>query len=135
MLGQNILVHVVKSKDGGETFYVVSDNPIQVSNQAKFGFLTETLGFAISTGNISLNNGNSGLFITNDGDKTFTIANIEYENPSIDYITIQKEPYRENNLLKMKCSVYQLSSSRNGYKDQELTFVSNDNGGYWQLEV
>ncbi len=117
VLGQNILVHVVKSKDGGETFYVVSDNPIQVSNQAKFGFLTETLGFAISTGNISLNNGNSGLFITNDGDKTFTIANIEYENPNVDYITIQKEPYRENNLLKMKCSVYQLSSSRNGYKD------------------
>lgn len=134
ILGQNMLVHVVKSKDGGNNFYVISDDAIQVSNDAKFVFLSETLGFAISTDQLSINNGKSGLFVTNDGGKTFMIANIEYENSKNDYITIQKEPYSENNLLKMKCSVYQLNDNRDGYEDKELTFFSKDNGLHWQLE-
>lgn len=134
ILGQNMLVHVVKSKDGGNNFYVISDDAIKVSNNAKFVFLSETLGFAISTDQLSINNGKSGLFVTNDGGKTFMIANIEYENSKNDYITIQKEPYSENNLLKMKCSVYQLNDNRDGYEDKELTFFSKDNGLHWQLE-
>lgn len=132
--GQNMLVHVIKSKDDGESFYVVSEDPIQVSNEAKFVFLSETLGFAISTGNIDLNNNNQGLMVTNDGGKTFTSANVEYENPDVDYITIEKIPYYEKDSLKMKCSVYQLNSNRDGYEDKEITFISNDNGLHWQLE-
>lgn len=132
--GQNMLVHVIKSKDDGESFYVVSEDPIQVSNEAKFVFLSKTLGFAISTGNIDLNNNNQGLMVTNDGGKTFTSANVEYENPDVDYITIEKIPYYEKDSLKMKCSVYQLNSSRDGYEDKEIIFISNDNGLHWQLE-
>ena len=132
--GQNMLVHVIKSKDDGESFYVVSEDPIQVSNEAKFVFLSETLGFAVSTGNIDLNNNNQGLMVTNDGGKTFTSANVEYENPDVDYITIEKIPYYEKDSLKMKCSVYQLNSNRDGYDDKEITFISNDNGLHWQLE-
>lgn len=132
--GQNMLVHVIKSKDDGESFYVVSEDPIQVSNEAKFVFLSKTLGFAISTGNIDLNNNNQGLMVTNDGGKTFTSANVEYENPDVDYITIEKIPYYEKDSLKMKCSVYQLNSNRDGYDDKEITFISNDNGLHWQLE-
>lgn len=132
--GQNMLVHVIKSKDDGESFYVVSEDPIQVSNEAKFVFLSKTLGFAISTGNIDLNNNNQGLMVTNDGGKTFTSANVEYENPDVDYITIEKIPYYEKDSLKMKCSVYQLNSNRDGYEDKEITFISNDNGLHWQLE-
>lgn len=130
--GQNMLVHVIKSKDDGESFYVVSEDPIQVSNEAKFVFLSKTLGFAISTGNIDLNNNNQGLMVTNDGGKTFTSANVEYENPDVDYITIEKIPYYEKDSLKMKCSVYQLNSNRDGYDDKEITFISNDNGLHWQ---
>ena len=130
--GQNMLVHVIKSKDDGESFYVVSEDPIQVSNEAKFVFLSKTLGFAISTGNIDLNNNNQGLMVTNDGGKTFTSANVEYENPDVDYITIEKIPYYEKDSLKMKCSVYQLNSNRDGYEDKEITFISNDNGLHWQ---
>lgn len=132
--GQNMLVHVIKSKDDGESFYVVSEDPIQVSNEAKFVFLSKTLGFAVSTGNIDLNNNNQGLMVTNDGGKTFTSANVEYENPDVDYITIEKIPYYEKDSLKMKCSVYQLNSNRDGYEDKEITFISNDNGLHWQLE-
>lgn len=132
--GQNMLVHVIKSKDDGESFYVVSEDPIQVSNEAKFVFLSKTLGFAVSTGNIDLNNNNQGLIVTNDGGKTFTSANVEYENPDVDYITIEKIPYYEKDSLKMKCSVYQLNSNRDGYEDKEITFISNDNGLHWQLE-
>lgn len=132
--GQNMLVYVIKSKDDGESFYVVSEDPIQVSNEAKFVFLSKTLGFAISTGNIDLNNNNQGLMVTNDGGKTFTSANVEYENPDVDYITIEKIPYYEKDSLKMKCSVYQLNSNRDGYEDKEITFISNDNGLHWQLE-
>lgn len=130
--GQNMLVHVIKSKDDGESFYVVSEDPIQVSNEAKFVFLSKTLGFAVSTGNIDLNNNNQGLMVTNDGGKTFTSANVEYENPDVDYITIGKIPYYEKDSLKMKCSVYQLNSNRDGYEDKEITFISNDNGLHWQ---
>ena len=132
--GQNMLVHVIKSKDDGESFYVVSEDPIQVSNEAKFVFLSKTLGFAVSTENIDLNNNNQGLMVTNDGGKTFTSANVEYENPDVDYITIEKIPYYEKDSLKMKCSVYQLNSNRDGYEDKEITFISNDNGLHWQLE-
>lgn len=132
--GQNMLVHVIKSKDDGESFYVVSEDPIQVSNEAKFVFLSKTLGFAVSTGNIDLNNNNQGLTVTNDGGKTFTSVNVEYENPDVDYITIEKIPYYEKDSLKMKCSVYQLNSNRDGYEDKEITFISNDNGLHWQLE-
>ena len=132
--GQNMLVYLIKSKDDGESFYVVSEDPIQVSNEAKFVFLSKTLGFAISTGNIDLNNNNQGLMVTNDGGKTFTSANVEYENPDVDYITIEKIPYYEKDSLKMKCSVYQLNSNRDGYEDKEITFISNDNGLHWQLE-
>lgn len=132
--GQNMLVHVIKSKDDGESFYVVSEDPIQVSNEAKFVFLSKTLGFAVSTGNIDLNNNNQGLMVTNDGGKKFTSANVEYENPDVDYITIEKIPYYEKDSLKMKCSVYQLNSNRDGYEDKEITFISNDNGLHWQLE-
>lgn len=130
--GQNMLVHVIKSKDDGESFYVVSEDPIQVSNEAKFVFLSKTLGFAVSTGNIDLNNNNQGLMVTNDGGKTFTSVNVEYENPDVDYITIEKIPYYEKDSLKMKCSVYQLNSNRDGYEDKEITFISNDNGLHWQ---
>ncbi len=132
VLGQNMLVHVIKSKDDGESFYVVSEDPIQVSNEAKFVFLSKTLGFAVSTGNIDLNNNNQGLMVTNDGGKTFTSVNVEYENPDVDYITIEKIPYYEKDSLKMKCSVYQLNSNRDGYEDKEITFISNDNGLHWQ---
>ena len=132
-LGQNMLVHVIKSKDGGKNFYVVSEDPIQVSNEAKFVFLSETLGFAVSTGNFTLNN-KKGLMVTNDGGKTFTSSNVEYENPDVDYITIEKIPYYEQDSLKMKCSVYQLNSNGDGYEDKELMFISNDNGLHWQLE-
>ena len=130
--GQNMLVHVIKSKDDGESFYVVSEDPIQVSNEAKFVFLSKTLGFAVSTGNIDLNNNNQGVMVTNDGGKTFTSVNVDYENPDVDYITIEKIPYYEKDSLKMKCSVYQLNSNRDGYEDKEITFISNDNGLHWQ---
>ena len=43
-------------------------------------------------------------------------------------------PYFENSILKIKCSVYQLNSSKDNYEDKELIFVSYDNGENWNLQ-
>lgn len=133
-LGQNMLVHVLRSKDNGKNFYVVSDDVIQVSNEAKFVFLNENLGFAISTGKIYLDNSKVGLYTTNDSGKTFISAKFNYTNNNVEYISIEKVPYYDNNILKIKCSVYQVNSNKDGYGDKELVFISNDNGLNWNLE-
>lgn len=133
-LGQNMLVHVLRSKDNGKNFYVVSDDVIQVSNEAKFVFLNENLGFAISTGKIYLDNSKVGLYTTNDSGKTFISAKFNYTNNNVEYISIEKVPYYDNNILKIKCSVYQVNSNKDGYEDKELVFISNDNGLNWNLE-
>ena len=134
VLGQNMLVHVLRSKDNGKNFYVVSDDVIQVSNEAKFVFLNENLGFAISTGKIYLDNSKVGLYTTNDSGKTFISAKFNYTNNNAEYISIEEVPYYDNNILKIKCSVYQVNSNKDGYEDKELVFISNDNGLNWNLE-
>lgn len=133
-LGQNMLVHVLRSKDNGKNFYVVSDDVIQVSNEAKFVFLNENLGFAISTGKIYLDNSKVGLYTTNDSGKTFISAKFNYTNNNVEYISIENVPYYDNNILKIKCSVYQVNSNKDGYENKELVFISNDNGLNWNLE-
>lgn len=134
VLDQNMLVHVLRSKDNGKNFYVVSDDVIQVSNEAKFVFLNENLGFAISTGKIYLDNSKVGLYTTNDSGKTFISAKFNYSNDNVDYISIEEVPYYDNDTLKIKCSVYQINSNKDGYEDKELVFISNDNGLNWNLE-
>ena len=134
VLGQNMLVHVLRSKDNGKNYYVVSDDVIQVSNEAKFVFLNENLGFAVNTGEIYLDNRKTGLYITNDSGKTFTSSNFKYTNENVDYISIEELPYYENNILKIKCSVYQVNSNKDGYENKSLIFISNDNGLNWNLE-
>lgn len=134
VVGQNMLVHVLRSKDNGKNFYVVSDDVIQVSNEAKFIFLNENLGFAISTGKIYLDNSKVGLYTTNDSGKTFISAKFNYTNNNVEYISIEEVPYYDNNILKIKCSVYQVNSNKDGYEDKELVFISNDNGLNWNLE-
>ena len=133
-LGQNMLVHVLRSKDNGKNFYVVSDDVIQVSNEAEFVFLNENLGFVISTGKIYLDNSKVGLYTTNDSGKTFISAKFNYTNNNVEYISIENVPYYDNNILKIKCSVYQVNSNKDGYENKELVFISNDNGLNWNLE-
>lgn len=131
--GQNMLVNILKSTDG-TNFYVVSNESIQVSNEAKFIFLNEKLGFVISTDKIYFDNDNSGLYVTNNGGKTFTTTKFKYKNNNASYMSIESMPYYENNKLKLKCSVYQIDKNKNTYKTKELTFVSNDSGLNWTLE-
>lgn len=50
VLGQNMLVNILRSKDNGKNFYVISNDVIQVSNETKFLFLNENLGFIANTG-------------------------------------------------------------------------------------
>lgn len=57
------------------------------------------------------------LLVTQDGGKTFTISQVNYEN----------------NVLKLKCSVYE-SILEGGYVDKELLFISKDKGLTWNLE-
>ena len=132
VLGQNMLVNVLRSKDNGSNFYVISNEAIQVSNEAKFVFLNENLGFIVINGNIDLNRDNKGLYVTNDGGKTFKDAIFNYQNSSVSYISIKDVPYYDNNILKIKCSVYQINSKKDGYEDKDLIFASED-GLTWNL--
>lgn len=134
VLGQNVLVEVLRSKDNGKNFYVVSDKTIEVSNEAKFVFLDTNLGFAISTGKIYLDNSRPGLYVTNDGGKTFSVANFKYKNESAEYISVKDVPYYDGNTLKINCSVYQINPNKDGYEEKELIFISKDNGLVWLLE-
>ena len=133
-LGQNILVHVLRSKDNGKNFYVISDDLIKVSNEAKFVFLNENLGFAISTGKIFLKQNVNSMYVTNDSGKTFQSSNFKYENDNVTYLDVVDLPYFENNTLKIKCSAYQFNSNIGKYEDKELIFTSNDNGLNWKLD-
>ena len=133
-LGQNILVHVLRSKDNGKNFYVISDDLIKVSNEAKFVFLNENLGFVISTGKIFLKQNVNSMYVTNDSGKTFQSSNFKYENDNVTYLDVVDLPYFENDTLKIKCSAYQFNSDIGKYEDKELIFISNDNGLNWELD-
>ncbi len=133
-LGQNVMVNVIRSKDNGKNYYTMSDEPIVVSNEAKFVFLNENLGFAIPTGKIYLDNSKPGLYVTNDSGKTFSASNFKYENKNVEYISIEDVPYYDENTLKIKCSVYQHNSNKGEYESKELIFISNDSGVTWNLE-
>lgn len=133
-LGQNILVHVLRSKDNGKNFYVISDDLIKVSDEAKFVFLNENLGFAISTGKIFLKQNVNSIYVTNDSGKTFQSSNFKYENDNVTYLDVVDLPYFEKDTLKIKCSAYQFNSDIGKYEDKELIFISNDNGLNWELD-
>lgn len=132
-LGQNILVGVEKSTDKGKTYTTVTEELITVSSEARFIFMNESLVFVISTNNVSRSNNFMGVKVSQDGGKTFINAEINYENENIDIITIESLPYYDGDVLKLKCSIYVINSTRDGYEDVELIFSSYDNGLTWNL--
>ncbi len=133
-LARNMLVNVLESKDNGKSFNLMTKDPIQVSLEAKFIFLNEKQGFAISNGKIYLDDGQPGIYVTNDSGKTFNEAKFEYKNDNVEYISIEGLPYYDKNVLKLECSVYQINSNRDGYENKKLIFISNNNGLTWNLE-
>lgn len=133
-LGQKILVGVEKSTDRGKTFKMVSDEYISVSNEARFLFIDENIGFAISTKDINRNNNYIGFKVTHDGGKTFKDAVFNYVNDRVSIITIEDLPYYEDNILKLECSIYDIKSDGAGYEYIKLIFESNDGGLTWDLE-
>lgn len=134
VLGQNMLVGVEKSFDKGTSFQKVTKELVTVSNEAKFIFLDEALGFIISTGYIRKSNDYRGLKVTKDGGKSFLDANFNYNNENIDLITIEDFPYWEDEQLKLKCSIYEFSKEKNEYQDREIIFKSQDSGINWALD-
>lgn len=137
VIGQRMLVNVMRSKDGGENFYIITKNPIQVSLEAKFIFLNESLGFAISTGKVRLKDNGEGLYFTEDGGETFSHSSFIYKNENVEYMDIVSLPYFEDDKLKIKCSVYAFvprEDSKGSYEDIPLTFISINNGKTWILE-
>lgn len=132
VLGQNMLVNVIRSKDNGENFFIIGQT-IKVSLEAEFAFLTEELGFAISTGSVRLKDNIGGMYATQDGGKTFENAIFNYENPRISYMSIDSVPYYKNGDLLINCSIYDFNVNGDGYETVELLFKSNDNGLTWNL--
>lgn len=132
-LGQKLLVKVVKSMDGGKNFYYITDGSIQVQSDARYKFLTRDLGFA-SYDKIYFDGRVGGLKVTSDGGKTFYNANFVYKKAGIEFITIEDLPYYEEDILKIRCSVYERKNDSSGYEDKELIFISKDKGLNWQLQ-
>ena len=113
-------------------FYIISDDVIQVSSEGKFGFLSENLGFIINTGKIYLDDKKNSLYVTNNGGKNFAVANFDYTNENVEYLTIEAIPYYDKDILKVQCSLYEVDGD--SYKNKELVFISKDNGFNWKLE-
>ena len=130
VLGQNMLVNVLRSTDGGKNFYSISEENILVSLEAKFIFLNENLGFIARTGLLQVNNNDTNrLYVTNDGGRTFSEASFNLEIENVEYIRIDEMPYLGNDKLKIVCS-YKLNNSFR----KKLVFISDDNGYTWNLE-
>lgn len=133
-LGQNQTVGVEISYNKGRTYKKVTDTPIIVSMEPMFTFISKKLGFAVSKPNLQKYNKYMGVYVTNDGGKTFTNAVINYNNPNVEILTVEKVPYLENNKLILHCSIYQVKDDLSGYEDVDLYFISKDNGLTWNLE-
>lgn len=133
-LNQNILVQINKSTDDGKKYYPITNKPIQVSLEAKYAILNENLMFASKNNKIMFNNNSISLYVSNNGGKDFLESKVNYKNENAEFITIEKMPYYEKDILKFKCSVYQFNSNKDEYENKEILFVSNDNGLSWNVE-
>lgn len=133
-LNQNILVQINKSTDNGEKYYPITNKPIQVSSEAKYAILNENLMFASKNNKIMFNNNSISLYVSNNGGKDFLESKVNYKNENAEFITIEKMPYYEKDILKFKCSIYQFNSNKDEYENKEILFVSNDNGLSWNVE-
>ena len=132
--GQNQVVGVQKSSNKGKTFENVTKEPIILSMEPKMIFLDKNLGFAIAKPNLTKQNDYIGFKVTQDGGASFTNSKINYDNPNIEILTVESTPYFENNVLKVKCSIYQVKEDKSGYEDVELIFTSTDSGLTWNLD-
>ena len=88
-----------------------------------------------SNGKIDLSD-SSGLYVTNDGGKTFSDAKFIYQ-PDKDIITdlyIEELPFYDNDELYIKCSIYDFNDNKVGYVTKYIWFKSEDNGKTWQVK-
>ena len=132
---QNQIVTVEKSIDNGKTFDVITEEGITVSLEPKFVFLNEQLGFAVKKSNNTKENGKYyGMYVTVDGGKTFTLCEINYDNPNIEVLTISSVPFYKSEKLILPCSIYQVKEDLSGYESVFIYFVSTDNGLTWNLD-
>ncbi|MBP5684146.1 MAG: hypothetical protein J6X02_02690 [Bacilli bacterium] len=135
VIGQNQIVTVEKSIDNGKTFDVITEEGLTVSLEPKFIFLNEQLGFAVKKSNNTKENGKYyGMYVTVDGGKSFTLSEINYDNPTIEVLTITYVPYFDNEKLVLPCSIYQVKEDLSGYEDVVIYFVSTDNGLTWNID-
>ena len=135
VIGQNQIVVVEKSTDNGKTFETITEGDVIVSLEPKFVFLNEQLGFAVKKSNNIKDNGKYlGMYVTNDGGKTFNNSVINYDNPNIEVLTITDVPFYNNEKLILPCSIYQVKEDQSGYENVSIYFTSNDNGLTWNLD-
>ena len=133
-LGQNQVVIVQKSTNKGKSFEDITKEPIILSMEPKITFLNEKLGFVLAKSNLTKNNNYLGLYITKDGGKTFENCKINYNNSNIEMLTIVSTPFYDNDILKMKASIYIVKEDQNGYENKKLIFISDDKGLSWKME-
>lgn len=132
-LGQKNLVHVIISQDGGKSYRRIGGHSLSVSTKARFTFVDKLNGFAIDNGLIRLSD-NYGMDVTTDGGFTFETPKFNYQNDSIEYLKVLDVPYYEDGLLKLKCSIMVINKQTNEYENQEIIFISKNQGLTWTPE-
>lgn len=130
-LGQNMIVGVEKSVDGGKTYKQVTKDYVVVSDDSEFAFLNMKQVFIISRKILSRQDNFTGLKVSIDGGRNFFDAKFEYENDKIDVLNLVEFPYFEDNELKLECAIYEPFDD--GYHEKILTFISDDEGLNWHL--
>lgn len=135
VIGQNQIVVVEKSMDNGKKFETITEGDVIVSLEPKFVFLNDELGFVVKKSNNIKENGKYyGMYVTNDGGKTFNNSVINYDNPNIEVLTITDVPFYNNEKLILPCSIYQVKEDQSGYENVSIYFTSNDNGLTWNID-
>lgn len=143
VLGQNRAIRIMKTTDGGITWknqfedankvtpeereYLGendSDSFMIVSNESKFLFISEDIGFIYDKRYLMQDGPNRGLSVTTDGGKNFvdTKLNLD-ENMNIQNVYIDDLPYIEDGKLKLKVHTNQ----------KYYEFESNDNCITWNF--
>ena len=75
-----------------------------------------------------------GEYIHKVGSKLVTthVSDFDYKNENVEYLTIDNMPYYDKDVLKLQCSLYEVSDD--DHENKELVFISKDNGFNWKVE-
>lgn len=133
-LGQKLLIGVEKSENKGKSYEPITEELVSITDKATYVILNDNLIIINTKGYVERDSNFLGLKVSIDGGKTFKDAKFTYKNKNVNYIKLPNLPYFEENILKIKGTVYDLTKNKKGYEYKDIIFESKDQGLSWNIE-